>query len=174
MAAVHELSPLLGAGAACRALALPRGAPAQHWSSARRTAFVGLLARRRPRPLPPLALDAQKRLAQLETLNSERSDDSAPAAVQATLLDQGRYLGSVRTIYRLLPTHDGCRERRNQLHPFGLRQAGVARHRGQPGLVVGHHQAQGAGQMDLLPPVRQSRHLQPARRGLVDRRASER
>ena len=118
MAAVHELSPVLGAGAACRAMGLPRGAPAQHRTWMRRTAFVGPLQRRRPRPPPPLALDAQESQALLETLNSERFVDTAPAAVHATLLDEGRYLGSVRTMYRLLAANGGCRERRNQLtHP---------------------------------------------------------
>ncbi len=54
----------------------------------------------------------------LDTLNSERFVDTAPAAVHATLLDEGRYLGSVRTMYRLLAASGGCRERRNQLaHP---------------------------------------------------------
>jgi putative transposase len=81
-------------------------------------AFVGPLPRRRPRPRPPLALDAQESQALLETLNSERFVDTAPAAVHATLLDEGRYLGSVRTMYRLLAANGGCRERRNQLtHP---------------------------------------------------------
>ena len=54
----------------------------------------------------------------LDTLNSERFVDTAPAAVHATLLDEGRYLGSVRTMYRLLAINGGCRERRDQLvHP---------------------------------------------------------
>jgi len=67
---------------------------------------------------PPLALDAVERQALLDTLNSERFVDTAPAAVHATLLDEGRYLGSVRTMYRLLAANGGCRERRNQLtHP---------------------------------------------------------
>ena len=53
MAAVHELSPVLGAGAAGRAMGLPRGAPAQHRTWMRRTAFVGpcsaaVLGPRRP------------------------------------------------------------------------------------------------------------------------------
>ena len=54
----------------------------------------------------------------LDTLNSERFVDTAPAAVHATLLEEGQYLGSVRTMYRLLAANGGCRERRNQLtHP---------------------------------------------------------
>ena len=54
----------------------------------------------------------------LDTLNGERFVDTAPAAVHATLLDEGRYLGSVRTMYRLLAATGSSRERRNQLlHP---------------------------------------------------------
>jgi len=54
----------------------------------------------------------------LATLNSERFVDTAPAAVHATLLDEGHYLGSVRTMYRLLAANGGCPERRNQRrHP---------------------------------------------------------
>ena len=65
-----------------------------------------------------MALDAQERQALLDTLNGERFVDTAPAAVHATLLDEGRYLGSVRTMYRLLSANGGSRERRNQLiHP---------------------------------------------------------
>lgn len=70
------------------------------------------------RPGPPLALDATERRALLDTLNSERFVDTAPAAVHATLLDEGTYIGSVRTMYRLLASSGSCRERRNQLtHP---------------------------------------------------------
>jgi putative transposase len=65
-----------------------------------------------------LALDAQERQELLDTLNGERFVDTAPAAVHATLLDEGRYLGSVRTMYRMLSANGGSRERRAQLiHP---------------------------------------------------------
>jgi putative transposase len=63
-------------------------------------------------------LDVLENKALLDTLNSARFVDTAPAAVHATLLDEGRYLGSVRTMYRLLARTGGSRERRNQLvHP---------------------------------------------------------
>ena len=118
MAGVLELTPALGAGAACRALGLWRGAPARRQALQRRKAFVGPRARRIARARPPLALDAQERQVLLETLNSERFVDTAPAAVHATLLDEGRYLGSVRTMYRLLVANGGSPERRDQLiHP---------------------------------------------------------
>src|SRR6478672_9574837 len=78
----------------------------------------GARAPRAARPRPPLALDAHENQMLLDTLNSERFVDTAPAAVHATLLDEGRYLGSVRTMYRMLAINGGCRERRDQLvHP---------------------------------------------------------
>ena len=118
MAGVHELTPTLGAGAACRALGLWRGAPERRKAMDHRNAFVGPAPRRRTRVRPPLALDTQEREVLLETLNSERFVDTAPAAVHATLLDEGRYLGSVRTMYRVLAADGGSRERRDQLvHP---------------------------------------------------------
>ena len=118
MAAVQELTPTLGAGAACQAVGLWRGAAARQQALLRRKAFVGPLAQRVARPTPPLALDAQERQLLLDTLNSERFVDTAPAAVHAMLLDEGRYLGSVRTMYRLLQADGGSRERRDQLiHP---------------------------------------------------------
>jgi putative transposase len=118
MAGVQELTPALGAGAACRALGVWRGAPARRQAQLHRKAFVGPLAPRAARARPPLALDTHERQALLATLNSERFVDAAPAAVHATLLDEGRYLGSVGTMYRLLAAHGGSREWRAQLtHP---------------------------------------------------------
>ena len=53
-----------------------------------------------------------------DTLNSERFVDQAPTEVYATLLDEGKYLCSVRTMYRILEEHAELRERRDQLrHP---------------------------------------------------------
>ncbi len=54
----------------------------------------------------------------LEVLNGERFVDLAPRTVWAMLLDEGRYLCSPRTMYRILATAGAVRERRNQLrHP---------------------------------------------------------
>jgi putative transposase len=54
----------------------------------------------------------------LDTLHEARFVDRAPAEVYATLLDENRYLCSIRTMYRLLDSHDEVRERRDQLrHP---------------------------------------------------------
>lgn len=54
----------------------------------------------------------------VEVLCSERFEDKAPAEIAATLLDEGTYLCSVSTMYRLLHQRRALRERRNQLrHP---------------------------------------------------------
>jgi putative transposase len=50
----------------------------------------------------------------VDTLNSERFCDKAPAQVWATLLDEGTYLASVSTMYRLLRERAQVRERRAQ------------------------------------------------------------
>ena len=118
MAAVHEITPALGASAACRVLGLPRGASARHRAQMRRHTLVGPVPAGPARPRPPLAFTTQEKQAVLDALNSERFADTAPAAMHATLLDEGRYLGSVRTMYRLLAANGASCERRNQLtHP---------------------------------------------------------
>jgi putative transposase len=68
---------------------------------------------------PARALSELEREAVLGELHSERFVDCSPAEVYATLLDEGRYLASERTMYRLLAArHGGVRERRDQLaHP---------------------------------------------------------
>src|SRR5207249_12323789 len=67
---------------------------------------------------PPLALSQHERRVVLDVLNSPRFANCAPAAIHAQLLDEGRYLASVRTMYRLLQGCAAVRERRNQLaHP---------------------------------------------------------
>jgi putative transposase len=71
-----------------------------------------------PRPAPPRALDPTERETVLARLPEDRFQDRSPAAVYATLLDEGEYHCSIRTMYRLLAEHGEVRERRNQLtHP---------------------------------------------------------
>jgi putative transposase len=64
-------------------------------------------------------LTDSEREAVLEVLHWQRFVDCSPAQVWATLLDEGRYLASERTFYRLLTARRGSvRERRDQLtHP---------------------------------------------------------
>ena len=173
MAGVHELTPVLGASGACKAMGLWRGAPQRQRARAHRQSMVGPQRPRAARPSPPLALDASEREVLLDTLNSDRFVDTAPAAVHATLLDEGRYLGSVRTMYRLLQATQSSSERRNQLnHPVYTKPELLAV---APNQVWSwdNTQAQGASQVDVLSPVRDFGHLQPFRRGLVDRPTRE-
>ena len=118
MASVRELAPAVGTRIACRALGLWRGAPARDIARLQRAGLMGPPRPRPARPRPPLALSTQESERLLATLNSERFVDTAPATVHAVLLDEGRYLGSVRTMYRHLAASGGTRERRNQrIHP---------------------------------------------------------
>ena len=72
----------------------------------------------RPRPTSPRALSPPEREAVVEVLHSRQFIDKAPAAVWAELLDEGRYLCSIRTMYRILAERLEVRERRRQRrHP---------------------------------------------------------
>jgi len=105
------LSEQIGKRAACLALGVARASLYRYTQPTGPTNPL-------QRPTPPRALSGEERATVLGQLNSERFLDQAPAEVYATLLDEGRYLCSVRTMYRLLDQHDQVRERRNQLaHP---------------------------------------------------------
>jgi transposase InsO family protein len=67
------------------------------------------------RPKPPLALTEKEEKAVLEELHSRRFQDKAPQEVYAALLDEGRYLCSIRTMYRILEKHNELKERRQQV-----------------------------------------------------------
>ena len=67
----------------------------------------------KPRPRPPLAFSVAEQQRVLDTLNSARFARSSLRQIYATLLDEGVYMGSVRTMYRLLSGCDQVRERRN-------------------------------------------------------------
>ena len=72
----------------------------------------------KPRPRPARSLSQTEQQQVLEVLHSERFVDQSPAEVYATLLDEGIYLCSLRTMYRILAAHDEIKERRNlRRHP---------------------------------------------------------
>ncbi len=85
-----------------------------------------------PRPAPvvqnqPNALDAAERAGIVAVLDSGRFADKSPAQVWAVLLDEGCYLGSVSTFYRVLRSCGQVRERRAQAsHPARVRPELVA------------------------------------------------
>jgi putative transposase len=71
-----------------------------------------------PRPTPSRALSVSERSKVRAVLNSARFQDSSPHQVYATLLDEGTYHCSIRTMYRILHEYDEVHERRNQRrHP---------------------------------------------------------
>jgi putative transposase len=72
----------------------------------------------KPRPKPERALTDGERQKVLDELHCDRFVDKAPGEVWATLLDEGVYLCSERTMYRILADNEEVKERRNQLkHP---------------------------------------------------------
>ena len=116
MHAVNVLAPEVGLAPACAALRIPRSTV--YRDDARRRRLNVPPVTPSTRPAPPLALSDTERQALRDVLCSERFADCAPPSIYATLLDEGIYLGSVRTMYRLLAADGQARERRNQLtHP---------------------------------------------------------
>ena len=106
MSAVPQLAPLVGVGLACTMLGLAR---ATYYRTRRPQALPA------PRPTPPRALGIEEQQAVLDVLHEPRFVDLAPSEVYATLLDEGRYLCSERTMYRVLAAHHEVRERRDQV-----------------------------------------------------------
>jgi putative transposase len=110
---VGELIPAVGTRGACAAVGRSR---ATHYRRLKQPA---------PRPRPkrepapqPRALSPAERGRVLEVLHSERFVDMAPPSVYATLLDEGIYLASIPTLYRILRSVNEVRERRRvAVHP---------------------------------------------------------
>lgn len=112
MTAAEELSAIVGVNRACRDLSISR---------------AGVYRRRRRRLSPPpvgrgrssvRGLKDDEKSAVLACLHEERFQDCSPAQVYASLLDDGQYHCSIRTMYRLLDAAGENRERRDQLiHP---------------------------------------------------------
>ncbi len=92
MSTIPEVGPRLGVRASCAALGV---APASYYRWRRPRAPS------KPRS-SPRALSSAERQDVLDVLHEPRFVDQAPAEVYATLLDEGRYLCSERTMYRLL------------------------------------------------------------------------
>lgn len=110
MDTIQQLGPELGIAPTCAALGVARATfyrqlqPPMHGPVRKRA--------------NPMELTAEESAAVLAVLHEERFIDLAPAEVYATLLGEGRYLCSERTMYRVLAESGEVRERRDQLrHP---------------------------------------------------------
>jgi putative transposase len=114
--AIALLAPRIGTRAACAAAGVAQAS----WYRRHRASPAPLRRAAVPHRdrVQPRALAAGERHAILDALHSERFADTAPAEAWAVLLDEGTYLGSVSTFYRVLREAGESRERRAQAaHP---------------------------------------------------------
>jgi putative transposase len=112
-ATVTQLAQKTNTKQACDQLAYPRSSYYRQQQAK--------LAVMEPRPVPapsPRALPSAEQDTVRNLLNSERFVDSSPRQMYGTLLDEGQYLCSVSTMYRILKANEEVRERRHQKrHP---------------------------------------------------------
>jgi len=110
---VTERPEGLSVTAACRALGLNRSTvyarQREGLSEEQRAAN-----RSRKEFVQPRALSAEERQRARDVLYSEAYQDQPPDEIYCDLLEQGEYIGSVRTLYRILAEDRATRERRNQ------------------------------------------------------------
>ncbi|ALB22432.1 putative transposase OrfB (plasmid) [Piscirickettsia salmonis] len=92
--------------ALCKAVSMPR---ATYYRQQKK----GTLEKK-PAFKPSNAIDNQEKDQIIELLHSERFIDSTPYQTFYTLLDEGHYYCSIRTMYRLLTEHSGTKDRRIQ------------------------------------------------------------
>ena len=113
-ATITELGQKITVKRACDVLAYPRS------SYYRQEQVKAVIhdGEERTRQPSPRALGKAERTTVRDTLNSDRFVDCSPRQVYGTLLDEGMYLCSVSTMYRILDANDEVRERRDQKrHP---------------------------------------------------------
>ena len=109
---VEQVALAHGVSPACRALAVSR---AGVYRRRRRLREPVAVPRRAP-PARAYALDERRQI--LEVVNSERFRDSSVRQIVFTCQDEGLYLASPRTVYRMLERVGARGERRNHLiHP---------------------------------------------------------
>jgi putative transposase len=111
--AIGELRPIIGTTKALEAVGSDRAT----WYRKHRQSPAPVRPERVATPQPRTLSEVERKEIK-RVLDSDEFVDEAPATVYAKLLDQGTYLGSVSTMYRVLHEHDEVRERRRQAtHP---------------------------------------------------------
>ena len=114
------VEPILGTKTACAAVGRSR---ATHYRRSR----PGRVTERKPRPAPPNKLSQAEVDTVLAELRSERFVDCSPDQVYFTLLDEGTYIASVSSFYRILRANGEVKERRRQAtHPAKVKPELVA------------------------------------------------
>jgi putative transposase len=108
MKSASELSCDVGRKPACDALGVPRASFYRHLDRKQNSCTDNS-----SRPAPPLSLTFGERQNVIEILHSERFQDKAPHEIYATLLDEGQYYCSIRTMYRIIKSvHGDVKDRR--------------------------------------------------------------
>jgi transposase InsO family protein len=121
----HELRVLVSHRAAAGLSGVSR-------ATVHRRAVLGPVRASVARPAPVNRLGEGERARILAVLNSDRFVDTAPVEVFATLLDEGIYLASVATLYRVLRENRQVVDRRRQArHPARKRPELIATGPGQ-------------------------------------------
>ena len=143
--AAQGLASQVGVAPACRALGVSRA------TFYRRHKVTP--GHQQPRSTPARALCESEREHVLNVLASPRFVDRAPAEVVATLLDEGQYLCSERTMYRILARESAGARAAQSARTSSLHQARVGGHRAQRDVVLGHHSTAGTDTLDLLLPL---------------------
>lgn len=108
MEATVSLSRMIGKKSACEVMTIPRATFYRHQDKRRVTKIYR-------RSAPPLALSPKEQQGILDVAHEKRFWDATPYQMYATLLDEGRYLASIRTIYSVLSANNEVRERRKQV-----------------------------------------------------------
>ena len=107
MVAIETLAQSIPVSQACAVFGFPR-------SHLYRSRQPQPLVKKPPRPSPVRALSPAERATIRDLLESERFMDRSPYEVYATLLDEGVYVCSISTMYRILHAYAEVQERRIQ------------------------------------------------------------
>ena len=143
MVAVDDATPTLGAASACRVMGLPRASLYR----GRRPVAVA-----RPRPAPPRALDPIERQGILDLLHT-RFIDQAPAQIHATCSMRGPTSVAAHDVSRPRRRARSQGAARSGAAP-ALRRARVTGHASERSLELGHHEALGSVEVDVLLSLR--------------------
>jgi len=111
IAVVNEVGERLGIEPTCAAIGLSRATYYRHKDGPRPRKTT-------TRSMPTQTLGAIERQAVLDLLHEDRFIDLSPTEIYAQMLEEGRYVCSIRTMYRILAANEELRERRRQrVHP---------------------------------------------------------
>jgi hypothetical protein len=116
-------------------------------------------------PAPATKLTDEEIGEILDVLRSPRFVDLSPAQVFHILLDEGTYLASVSSFYRLLRAQGEVANgaARPPIRPGSVPSCGLP---SAGRVILGYHETEGSSPGRVLRPLRGDRHLLPLRGGL--------